>query len=158
LAERDEIWQRYGSGQSTVVPRIWWTLAYFFYGAQKFLTADIFHTVVVTRRKLAALGVWPIDLFCPNVAKFRRSFANFFPAYGGSKIFWQRISRGALVGARPILAALRVWPIDIYSPNLVYFGPGVPQYHAATCISPSLMHLSFYMLWFLSCGIYATVS
>jgi len=23
----------------------------------------------------------------------------------------------------------------------VNFGPGVPRYHAATCISPSLMHL-----------------
>jgi len=28
-----------------------------------------------------------------------------------------------------------------YSPNLVNFGPGVPRYHVATCVSPSLMHL-----------------
>jgi len=34
-----------------------------------------------------------------------------------------------------------VWPIDSYFPNLVNFGLGVSQYHAATCIRPSLMHL-----------------
>jgi len=28
-----------------------------------------------------------------------------------------------------------------YSPNFVNFCPGIPLYHAATCISPSLAHL-----------------
>jgi len=36
---------------------------------------------------------------------------------------------------------VRVWPIDTYFLNFVNFGPGVLQYHAATCISPSLIHL-----------------
>jgi len=36
---------------------------------------------------------------------------------------------------------VRGWPIDTYFQNFVKFGPGVPRYHVATCISPSLMHL-----------------
>jgi len=39
------------------------------------------------------------------------------------------------------MAWLEVWPIDTYNPNFVNFGPGVPRYHGATFISPSLMHL-----------------
>jgi len=31
--------------------------------------------------------------------------------------------------------------MDISSPNLVNFDPGVQRCHAATCISPSLMYL-----------------
>jgi len=45
------------------------------------------------------------------------------------------------VGAQGNLAALGVWSIETHSPNFVNFGPGVPWYHAATCISPSPMHL-----------------
>ena len=36
---------------------------------------------------------------------------------------------------------LRVWPVEICSPNLVNFDYGVRRCHAVTCISPSLMHL-----------------
>jgi len=39
------------------------------------------------------------------------------------------------------LAALAVWPISTYSMNLVNYGLEIPQYHAATFIGPSLMHL-----------------
>jgi len=59
----------------------------------------------------------------------------------GSRNFRQRISRTLLVGMRRNLAVLGVWQMDTYLRNLVNFGPGVPRYHAATCISPSLMHL-----------------
>jgi len=55
-------------------------------------------------------------------------------------VVWRWISRTLLVGVRQNLAALGGWPIETYSPNFVNFGPGVPQYHAATCISASLMH------------------
>jgi len=44
------------------------------------------------------------------------------------------------------LIELGVWPMDSYFPNFVSFGPGVPRYHAATCISLSLMHLCFFRL------------
>jgi len=33
--------------------------------------------------------------------------------------------------------------MDIYSPNLVNFGPRFPQYHVATCTSPSLIQLCY---------------
>ena len=51
--------------------------------------------------------------------------------FSGSKIFPQRISCKRFVGAQRNLAALGVWPIEIYSPNFVNFGPGVPWYHAS---------------------------
>jgi len=35
------------------------------------------------------------------------------------------------------------WPIDTYFPNFVNFGLGVPRYHAATFISPSLVLVMF---------------
>jgi len=47
----------------------------------------------------------------------------------------------AYYGARRNLATSGVWPIETYSPNFVNFDPGVPWYHAAIFISPSLMHL-----------------
>ena len=51
------------------------------------------------------------------------------------------------VGARRNLTSLGVWLIETYFPNFVNFGPGVPRYHAATCISSSLMHLSQCFNW-----------
>jgi len=57
--------------------------------------------------------------------------------------FRQRISR-TLLGARQNLAALGGLPIETYSPNFINFDLGVPRCHAATCISPSLVHL---LLW-----------
>ena len=52
-----------------------------------------------------------------------------------------------------------------YFPNLVNFGPRDPQYNAATCISPSLMHLFMvalcnretiyiFMLWFVMAALW----
>jgi len=62
--------------------------------------------------------------------------------FRGANFFPQWISRTLFIGAQRNLAALGVWPVETYSPNFVNFGPGgVPWYHAATCISPSLMHL-----------------
>ena len=61
--------------------------------------------------------------------------------FSGSKNVRQRISRIFLVGGWWNLAALAVWPIDTYFPNLVHFGREVPRCHAATCVSPSLTHL-----------------
>jgi len=58
--------------------------------------------------------------------------------------FPQRISRTLLVEARQNLAALGGWSKKTYSPNFVNFDPGVSWYHAATCISPSLIHLWFF--------------
>jgi len=43
--------------------------------------------------------------------------------------------------ARRNLATLGVWPIETYSANFVNFGQRVSWHHAATCISPSLIHL-----------------
>jgi len=63
--------------------------------------------------------------------------------FSGSTSFRQQIFRTLFVGVRQNLAVLWVWPTDTYSPNFVNFGPGVPRCHAATCISPSLMHLFF---------------
>jgi len=56
--------------------------------------------------------------------------------------FRQRIS-STLLGARRNFAALGVWPINtrIYRLNLINFDSGVPRYHAANCVSPSLIHL-----------------
>jgi len=39
------------------------------------------------------------------------------------------------------LGVCRAKLIDTYSPNLVNFDLEVPRYHAATCMSHSLMHL-----------------
>jgi len=38
----------------------------------------------------------------------------------------------------------KILPIETYSPNFVNFRSGVARYHAATCISPSLMHLCYH--------------
>ena len=51
------------------------------------------------------------------------------------------ISGTLLVGSPQNFAWLGVWPIDISAPTLVNFDYGVRRCHAATCISPSLMHL-----------------
>jgi len=67
---------------------------------------------------------------------------NFGPLFREQNVLRQRISRTLLVGARRNLTALRVWSIDTYSHNLVNFCPRVPRYHAAICISPSVMQLN----------------
>jgi len=70
-----------------------------------------------------------------------RDFGELWSTFPRAQIFF---SRTFIVGARRNLAVLGVLPIDTYFPNFVEFGPGVPPYHAETCISPSLMH-SFYI-------------
>ena len=61
--------------------------------------------------------------------------------FPGSKIFPQRISRTLFVGPQRNLITLGVWTIETYAPHFVNFAPGIPWYHAAACISPSLIHL-----------------
>jgi len=65
---------------------------------------------------------------------------NFCPPFWGAKIFYSRYSLASCWSGTD-LAALGLWPIDAYSPNLVNFGLGVPQCRVTTCVSPSLMHL-----------------
>jgi len=60
------------------------------------------------------------------------TYGELWPTFLGSKIFPQGISHTLFVGAQLHLAALA-------SRNS--FPTGVPWYHAATCINPSLMHL-----------------
>ena len=67
-------------------------------------------------------------------------FCPVFPPFGGQKCMKVHIWH-IFVRMRLYLAALGVWPFNTYSLNLVNFGQEVPQDHAATCISPSLMHL-----------------
>ena len=84
------------------------------------------------RWNLAQEGHWCVSRSCGILV-------NFCPV-SGSTNFRQRISR-TFLSARRKLAGLGVWPIDTYSPEFRELLSGVPQYHAATCTSPSLMHL-----------------
>ena len=67
------------------------------------------------------------------------TWGELWPTIPGNKIFPQQKSCTLFVQRN--LAVFGVWPIKTYSPNFVNFGPGVPWYRAATCISPSLVHL-----------------
>ena len=68
----------------------------------------------------------------------------FWPTFSGSTNFRLPISWTLLVRAPQNFAWLGVWQMDISSLNLVNFDSGVRRCHAATCISPRLMHLSFF--------------
>jgi len=63
--------------------------------------------------------------------------------FSGSRNFRQRIYRTLFIGARRNLAWLGVWPMDKAFLEFSELWSGVPCYRAATCISYSLMHLSF---------------
>jgi len=74
-------------------------------------------------------------------SRSQRILANFGSLFlGAKKSTAISISRTLLVGVRQNFGSVRGWPIETYSPKFVNFGPGVPRCHAATCISPSLMH------------------
>ena len=71
------------------------------------------------------------------------TYGKLLPTFPGSKIFPQTLSRTLSVGVRRNLATSGIWPIKTYSLNFVNFDPVVPWYHAATCISPSIIKWFF---------------
>jgi len=103
-----------------------------FLGAQV-LISDISHIFNRLRQNLGWL--WTL------VSIPWKILVNFGPFFSGSSNFRSQVSRTLLVGSPQNFAWLRVWPMDISSPNLANFDAGVRRCHAATCISPSLMHL-----------------
>jgi len=71
---------------------------------------------------------------------------NFCLLFSGSKIFLQRISRTLFVGARRNLAVLGSGQSKLIRRISSTFVRGVPWYHAATCISPSITDT--FVKWF----------
>ena len=69
LSEHDEIWQCWGSGQSTLIPPHLVNFGLLF-GEHKFSTVDMSTLFVGAGRNLAVLGVWPIKTYCLHVVKF----------------------------------------------------------------------------------------
>jgi len=69
LSEHDEIWQCWGSGQSTLIPPHLVNFGLLF-GEHKFSTVDMSTLFVGAGRNLAMLGVWPIKTYCLHVVKF----------------------------------------------------------------------------------------
>ena len=158
LSEWDEIWQVDMGVLVVHQGQDWWTLAQ---GSLKILKGvKNFVTLFCTSFGLARRDeIWHIEgHWCIAGLK---GFWWTLVRFSRSTNFWQWMSCTLLVGAWRNLAALGVWPFDIYSPNLVNFGPEVPQYHAATCISPSLMPLFcnlYFIIFMFAGGIFWLVS
>ena len=103
-------------------------LAYFS-RKQKFSTADISHIFCRSVTKFGSvrsIGVWQV----------LRDSGELWSTFIGTQIF----DSGYLAHFLPQRGG---WPIDTYFPNFVNFGLGVPRYHAATFISPSLVLVMF---------------
>jgi len=89
----------------------------------------------------------------PHVMRRHIVYCMFFVGHTGNKTdkVWQQISRRGVIGTVQNFAGsymgglvYTVWLGSrqwTFSTNLVNFDSGVLRCHAATCISPSLMHL-----------------
>jgi len=70
---------------------------------------------------------------------------NFYLLFLGAKFFHKRYLADFCPSATRFgrVTAFGAWPIKTYSLNFVNFDPVVPWYHAATCISPSIIKWFF---------------
>ena len=82
------------------------------------------------------------------VSSILKSFGEFWSTFSKAQIFDRGYLGHFLSECHKILHGYGSWPIDISFPNFVNFDSGVRRCHAATCISPSLMHLLIYYLVF----------